>query len=197
MSPNEQKITSGLAAISQRFVNQLDGRDADRAAGAVDERDLAGQQLVEAEFDDGMGLAAADFHERPGARRDAGDFVGVFVRGLGVAVFVEVFHAAAGAGGGGEGMGQAGGTPAPLSSSSAQLLHFAQILEDLLGLGFINPAEGEADVDDDVIAELGFGDVSEADFLEDAAEVNFAGAHQGVVAADAGDFARNCQTHCS
>ena len=66
-----------------------------------------------------------------------------------------------------------------------------------MGLGFINAAEGEADVDDDVIAELGFGDVSEADFLEDAAEVNFAGAHQGVFAADAGDFARNCQTHCS
>ena len=82
----------------QRLVNQFERRDADRAAGTVDERDLAGQQLVEAEFDDGMRLAAADFHERPGAGGDAGDFVRVFVRGLGVAVFVEVFHEAAGSG---------------------------------------------------------------------------------------------------
>ena len=79
----------------------------------------------------------------------------------------------------------------------AQLLHLAQILEDLLGLGFIHAAEGEADMDDDVIADLGLGHVGEADFLEDAAEINFAGAHQRVFAADAGDFAWNCQTHCS
>jgi hypothetical protein len=78
-----------------------------------------------------------------------------------------------------------------------QLLHLAEIFEDLLGLGFINPAEGEADVDDDVIADLGFRDVSEANFLKDAAEVNFAGAHQGVFAADAGDFTWNSETHQS
>jgi hypothetical protein len=75
-------------------------------------------------------------------------------------------------------------------------LHLAEILEDLLGLGFVNAAEGEADVDDDVIAELGFGDKSEADILEDAAEIYFTGAQQGVFATDAGDFTWNSQTHC-
>ena len=180
----------------QRLVNQLDRRDADRAAGAVDERDLPGQQLVEAEFDDGMGLAAADFHERPGPRGDAGDFVRVFVRGLGVAVFVEVFHRAPGAGW--RGRDDRGGRrdACPTIFQLAQLLHLAEILEDLLRLRFIDAAEGKADVDDDVIADVGFGDVSEADFLEDAAEINFAGAHQGVFAADAGDFTWNSQTHC-
>ncbi|MCX6913733.1 MAG: hypothetical protein NT167_11895 [Verrucomicrobia bacterium] len=46
-------------------------------------------------------------------------------------------------------------------------------------------------MDDDVIADYGFRHVSKADFLKDTAEVNFAGAHQRVVAADAGDFTWN------
>ena len=197
MSPKEQKITLGAGGDLQGLVNQFERRDADGAAGAVDERDLAGQQFVEAELDDGVGLAAADFHERPGPGGDAGDLVRELVRGLGVAVFVEVFHGGGWRGARGERRGEAGADAGLTIFKLAQLLHLAQILEDLLGLRFVHPAEGEADVDDDVIADLGFGDVGEADFLEDAAEVNFAGAHQGVFATDAGDFTWNSQTHCS
>ena len=181
----------------ERFVNQFERRDADRTAGAVDERDLPGQQFVEAEFDDGMRLAAADFHERPGARRDAGDFVRVFVRGLGIAVFVEVFHEFGGPVPEDETPAWTGGTPAPLLSRSLSSCISRRYSKTLLSLGLIHAAEGEADVDDDVIADLGFGHVSEADFFKDAAEVNFAGAHQWVFAADAGDFTWNSQTHCS
>ena len=79
----------------------------------------------------------------------------------------------------------------------AQLLHLAQILEDLVRLRLIHAAERKADVDDDVIADLRLGHVGEADLLEDAAEINFAAAHQRVFAADAGDFSWNSQTHCA
>ena len=50
------------------LVDHLDGRDAHRAAGAVDESDFARQQVIEAALDDGVRLAAADFHDRPRAR---------------------------------------------------------------------------------------------------------------------------------
>ena len=53
------------------FVDQLNRRDADRTTGAVYERDFAGQQVFEGALDDGVGLAAADFHDRP----RASDFV--------------------------------------------------------------------------------------------------------------------------
>ena len=51
-----------------RLVDHLERRDADRAARAVDQRDLRRQQLVDAELDDRVGLAAADLHERPRPR---------------------------------------------------------------------------------------------------------------------------------
>ena len=46
------------------------GVDAHRAAGAVDEPQAGGQQLVEAPAHDGVGLAAADLHQGPGAGGD-------------------------------------------------------------------------------------------------------------------------------
>src|ERR1019366_4444440 len=102
----------------QRFVDEFNGRDTDRAAGAVNERNLLGQQLVDAELDDGVGLAAAHFHEGPGPRRDARYLPRKLVRGIGIAVFVQIFHRT------GE-VVAAGGTPGlrdatlvPLSSSS-------------------------------------------------------------------------------
>ena len=102
----------------QRLVNQFERRDADRAAGAVDERDLLGQQFIDAELDDGMGLAAADLHEGPGPGGDAGDLARELLRGFAIAVFVEVFHRASGAEGEGEGPGEAGAAAALLSSNS-------------------------------------------------------------------------------
>ena len=75
-----------------RLVDQVGAGDADRAAGAVDERDDGGQELVQAELHDGVGLAAADLHDRPGAGRLAGDGVGQPAHDAGVAVFVDVLH---------------------------------------------------------------------------------------------------------
>ena len=49
-----------------------------RAAGTVDQLDVVGQQIFEAEAIDGVRVAAADFHEAVMARRigEAADFVG-------------------------------------------------------------------------------------------------------------------------
>ena len=65
MSPKEQKITSGRAAIAQRLVDHLERGDADRTAGPVDQLDPVGQQLVQPVLDDRVGLPAADLHQRP------------------------------------------------------------------------------------------------------------------------------------
>ena len=53
------------------FVDQLNGGYADGAAGTVHQLDFARQQVFQAALDDGVGLAAADFHDRP----RAGDFL--------------------------------------------------------------------------------------------------------------------------
>ena len=71
MSPKEQRIDARAApAIAMRLSMQLDRRHADRAAGPVDQRDLGRQQLVDAEADDRVGLAAADLHQRPRSRHE-------------------------------------------------------------------------------------------------------------------------------
>jgi hypothetical protein len=78
----------------------------------------------------------------------------------------------------------------------AQLLHFSQILEDLLRFRLINAAERKADMHDNVVADLHFGHISKADLPKDAAEIDFTGTQQRVVAADAGHFTWDSQTHC-
>ena len=50
------------------LVDQINRRHADRAAGSVDQSDVARQQVFETALDDGVSLAAADFHDGPGAR---------------------------------------------------------------------------------------------------------------------------------
>ena len=92
----------GPAGDLDRLVDIVDRRDADRAAGAMDQRHLGRQQLVDAVADDGMGLAAADLHDRPRARDHRGDGVGEAPGGGGVAIFVAVLH---------------DGVPAPSSAS--------------------------------------------------------------------------------
>src|SRR5208337_1794110 len=76
-----------------RLVNQLNGRDADRATRTVDQSDFVGQQLVDSEFDDGVRLAAADLHQGPGPRGDGGDGLRILIGHLGVAVFIDISHA--------------------------------------------------------------------------------------------------------
>jgi len=53
----------------ERAVDHLERRDADGAAGSVDELHARRQQSVQAELEDGVGLAATDLHERPGSAR--------------------------------------------------------------------------------------------------------------------------------
>ncbi len=76
------------------LVDELDGRDADRAAGTMDEVDLRGQQLIEAEADDAVGLAPADLHEAPGAGHLAADGLHEAPRGSPVPVLVKELHPA-------------------------------------------------------------------------------------------------------
>ncbi|OPZ83305.1 MAG: hypothetical protein BWY76_02334 [bacterium ADurb.Bin429] len=76
-----------------RFVNEFHRRHAHRAAGAVHQRDRRRQQRIYAELDDGVRLPPADFHDRPRAGDQPGQRIGVPAGGVGVAVFVHVFHA--------------------------------------------------------------------------------------------------------
>ena len=92
MSPNEQKITSGRDGDGVGPVDHLQRRHADRAAGAVHQLDARRQDVVDAVLDDRVRLAAADFHDGPGPRDGAGDGRGQLPGGLGIAIFVEVFH---------------------------------------------------------------------------------------------------------
>ena len=92
MSPKEQKITSGRAAIASALSMISSGRDAHRAAGAVDHLDLVGEQLVDAVPDDRVGLAAADLHDRPGWVVPAWIRSSSLRGQLGVAELVEVLH---------------------------------------------------------------------------------------------------------
>src|SRR5579863_210193 len=63
-----------------------------------------------------------------------------------------------------------------------QPAHFFQILEDALGFGFVNHADGEADMHQHVLADFDFGSVGQVDFLADAAEVNLAATEGNVIA---------------
>ena len=70
MSPNEQKITSGRAAMSSAFSMISSGVTHTGQPGPVHQRHLRRQQLVDAELHDGVGLPAADLHQGP---RPGGD----------------------------------------------------------------------------------------------------------------------------
>ena len=87
------------AGDDHRAVDALDGSDADRAARAVDQRDLRRQHLIQPVADDRVRLPAANLHDvpRPGGRRANGG--GQASNGFGVAVFVEVFQGGSGVGG--------------------------------------------------------------------------------------------------
>src|SRR5579863_7717000 len=71
---------------------------------------------------------------------------------------------------------------------------FPKLAEGLLGGGFIDFREREADVDDGVVADLDLGNVVEADLLDDAAEVDAADADHAVVR-DGLDSAWNGEAH--
>ena len=74
------------------LVDHFERRDADRAAGAVHQFDLRRQQFVDAVAHQGVGLAAADFHQHPGTGDGAADFGHERLRELRVAILVEELH---------------------------------------------------------------------------------------------------------
>ena len=78
----------------QGLVDLLERRHANRAAGAVDHPHAGRQRLVDPLLDEGVGLAAADLHQGPGPGGDAMDLVDQLAGELGVAVLVDVLHAA-------------------------------------------------------------------------------------------------------
>jgi len=82
----------GAARDGVRLVDHFERRDADRTAGAVDQLDIPRQQVVDAVFDDGVGLAAADFHDDPGLRLHPLDALDQFGGDVAVAILIEVFH---------------------------------------------------------------------------------------------------------
>ena len=93
----------------------------------------------------------------------------------------------------------------PLRQSVARSAHgFAELfldeadlaeqVERLHGGLFVEPRDGEADVDDGVVAHFDFGHVGQAGFLDDAAEVELAHA-DAVCFVDFDDFAGDSQTH--
>src|SRR5215204_1449499 len=53
-----------------------------------------------------------------------------------------------------------------------QLVHLPQVLEDAVSLGFVDGADGEAYVHDDVVARFSLGHVSQAYLFHDAAEAD-------------------------
>ena len=86
-------MTSGPSRDGVRLVDHLQRSDANRATRSVHKLDLVRQQMVDAVFDDGVRLSAADFHQDPRPRRDAPDFIDNLLRQRFVTIFVEEFHA--------------------------------------------------------------------------------------------------------
>src|ERR1700756_607874 len=65
-----------------------------------------------------------------------------------------------------------------------QSAHLLKVLEDALGFVLVDHADGEPDVDQDVLADFGFGSVRQVDVFADAAEVDLADAEGNVAAID-------------
>ena len=97
--------------------------------------------LVDPVLDDRVRLAAADLHDRPGPRHGPRDRRRQLRGRRAVAVFVEVLHD--------DGVLQL-----------VELVHLLEELEDPPRLGLVDPRQGEADVDEDVIVERASGTCS-------------------------------------
>ena len=76
-------------------VDHLERCDADRAAGAVHQLDLRGQEAVDPVLDDGVGLPPADLHDRPGPGHGPRNGRWLLLARFAVAVFIDVFIMAA------------------------------------------------------------------------------------------------------
>src|SRR5262249_12271526 len=75
-----------------------------------------------------------------------------------------------------------------------ELVHLLEELEDALSFLAVQPRQGEADVNDDIVTRKGVGDVFETGLFEDAAEIDLA--HEDVVFTESFDYlARDAEAH--
>src|SRR5579859_3649317 len=74
------------------FVNRFHRCYADGTPRAVHKLHLPGQQLIQPVTHDGVGLAAANFHQNPGTLRDCADAGHQRVNNSLIPVFIEIFH---------------------------------------------------------------------------------------------------------
>jgi hypothetical protein len=73
---------------------------------------------------------------------------------------------------------------------------FFEIFEDALCFFFVDYADGESDVNQNIFADFGFGRIGEVDFFADAAEIDLAAAEGDVFAVhDFDNAAWNGKTH--
>ena len=166
----------------QRLVDDLERGDADRAAGSVDQLDAVGQQLVEAVPDDRVGLAAADLHHRPGVLGRGVDVVEQPLGQRGVLELVEVLHRSVSfrvvrgrhdrCEVGSRQPGLLGRHAPVVAELGVELAHLPEELERLQRRLLVEALQGEADVDDRVLADLEVGHVLQAHLLGHAAEVH-------------------------
>ena len=82
----------GTRSKTDRAIDNLQRCYAHRAPGAMQQFDLGGQELLQTIFRNRMGLAAANFHQRPGTGGYTRDFSGDLFNFPGLPVFVQKFH---------------------------------------------------------------------------------------------------------
>ena len=75
-----------------RLVDHLQRSDTDRASRAVHQFHFFGKQAIDAIFDNGMRLTAADFHQNPWLGDHPTNFIDQFFGERFVAIFIEIFH---------------------------------------------------------------------------------------------------------
>ena len=63
MSPKAAKIRFGSWAMAQAIIDSAHGQHANGAAGAMNQLNVLGQDVFQAEAIDRMRVAAADFHD--------------------------------------------------------------------------------------------------------------------------------------
>ena len=188
MSPKAVKITFGSCGDGEAVVDSAHGQHADRAAGTMNQFDVRRQQILQAEAIDGVGVAAAHFHEAVVALGigQAADLLGGFRDHAGFAEFVDKFH-----------VRLCRSRPYPCTSSMAASLfaehgQHAHLIERSV---FADLAHGEADVDQHPVA--GFGGIVRS------SPISICAPHadhfdQGAISffrEQLNDFCRNCEAH--
>jgi hypothetical protein len=76
-----------------------------------------------------------------------------------------------------------------------EFAHLLEVTEGFLRFLRIDCADGDADVDENIVAEAGFGCAGKADELDHTGKADLGGAEKRVVADDFDNFTGDCETH--